>query len=405
MHIRFVGAGAVFALALSACGHSGSAVVPPARSVAAVAPSPTPAPSVGAAASAKRSTMTISVAIPAKKASASRGRGTKTVSPSTAYVDVVLKSLEGDAQPVNGPYSTVVAVSQLGTCQTGGRSAGRAAQSANQRAPQSNYSCVTVNVPAPVGHAIYAVAALDANMTLLDYIDGVPVTVDSSGTAAFTATLNGVGASLYGYTMLGSPGDFTNYKTMNAVDCSADVLQYEPKAVCSFEFNVLDGSGSDMFVNWQSPGLGRLANFVTVTATDTTSQQALNVTANNMTPMAENPTYEVDFDPATDAPGWIGNGIYAGAALKTYNAVIHPDLSEIPNGTTTTVDIKAVMQPAGTTTFGPNVVVPVTQAATYTWDYSCSTVTVPAGDPSGVAEGTVLHYCMPQESNLAVTIR
>lgn len=403
MHMRFVGAGAVFALALSACGHSGSAVVPAARSAAAVAPSPTPAPSVGAAASAKRSTMMISVAIPPKKASASRGRGAKTVSPSTAYLDVVLQSLDGDAQPVNGPYSTLVPVSQIGSCSTGGRAVGRAPQSANQRRPQYNYSCVSISVPAPVGHAVYAVGALDPNMTLLDYVDGVPVTVTESGTAAFTATLNGVGASLYGYTMLTDPNQTTAYKTQYGVDCLPEVVQYQPKAVCAFVFDALDGSGQDMFVNWQPPGLGRLANFLALTANDVTNQQQVNIGVNSVTP-TENPVYEIDFDPASNGTSRNGT-LYSFGPLTTYNAVIHPDLTQIPSGTTATVEFTAVMQPVGTAIFGPNVVVPVTQATTFTWDYSCTTVTVGGNDPSGVAEGTVLHYCLAPESNLAITVQ
>jgi hypothetical protein len=391
----------VFALALSACGHSGSAVVPAARGAA--APAATPAPSVGAAASAKRSTMTISIAIPAKKAVASRTRGTKTVSPSTAYVDVVLQSLDGDAQPVNGPYSTLVPVSQIGTCSTGGRAHGRAPQSAHERVTQSNYGCVSVSVAAPVGNAVYAVGALDSNMTLLDYADGVPVTVTSSGTATFTATLNGVGASLFGYTMLTNPNETTSYKTQYGVDCLPEVVQYEPKAVCAFVLDALDGSGSDMFVNWQAPGLGRLANFLALTATDVTNQQVLNISDNDMTP-TENAVYEIDFDPASNGASRVGT-TYSAGPLSTYNAVIHPDLSQIPSGTTATVEFSAVMQPAATTTFGPNVVVPVTQPATFTWDFSCSNVTVGANDPSGVAEGTVLRYCLPQESNLNLVVR
>jgi hypothetical protein len=405
MHIRFIAAGSVLLLALSACGHAGSnSAVVPAPHAPAAAPAATTAPSVGAAARAPKSTMTISVAIPAKKAAASGARQKKTISPSTAYVDVVLQSLDGDAQPVNGPYSTLVPVSQIGSCHSGGRAHGRAAQSAQQRAPQTTYSCVTVSVAAPVGHAVYAVGALDANMNLLDAIDGVPVTVDSSGTAAFTTTLDGVGASVYGYTMLTDPNHTTDYKTQYGVDCLPEVVQYEPKAVCSFVFDVLDGSGQDMFVNLEAPGLGWLANYLTLTATDLTNQAVLNIGVNDTPPVTENPAYEIDFDPTALGPNRVGT-VYTPGTLSTYNGVIHPDLSEIPSGTTSTVEFKAVMQPAATTTFGSNVVIPVTQPATFTWDYSCTTVTVGANDPSGVAEGTVLHYCLPQESNLAVTVR
>lgn len=397
MHYRSIAASGALLLALAACGHAGSSAVPPVhRAAASATPAPTPAPSVGAAATAKRSTMRISIAIPGRTSSANQRR-TKTVSPATAYVDVVLQSLDGDVQPVNGPYSTLVPVSQIGTCSTGGRAHGRATQ--------STYGCVSVNVAAPVGHAVYAVGALDANMTLLDYAERVPVTVDSSGTAAFTATLDGVGGSLYGYTMLTDPNQSSSYETQYGVDCLPEVVQYEPKAVCSFIFDALDGSGSDMFLNWQSPGLGHLANFLALSAMDVTNQQLMNIGINDLTPIPDNPAYEIDFDPAGNNTASRVGTVYTAGWLSTYNGVIHPDLSQIPSGTTATVEFKAVMQPPATTAFGPNVVVPVTEPATFTWDYTCRNVTVGANDPSGVAEGTVVRYCLQPESNLSVTVR
>src|SRR6202035_1962360 len=119
--IKLLAASAVAALAFSACAGSGSSPVPlgggqekPATPLATTAP----ASGGGSAAAAQRSTMNISIRIPAKKKSSAGKRGTKTVSPGTAYVDVVLKSHNGMMQPVDGPYTVLVPVSQLGDCNT-----------------------------------------------------------------------------------------------------------------------------------------------------------------------------------------------------------------------------------------------------------------------------------------------
>jgi hypothetical protein len=396
MHIERLGACAVFALALAACGHSGSAVVPAPRAASAVT-APTPAPSVGAAASAKRSTMTISISIPAKKASGNK-RAAKTVSPSTAYVDVVLKSLDGDAQPVNGPYSSLVPVSQLGAC--GGGGGGRA----HGRTTQSASGCVTVSVAAPVGNAIYAVAAVDSSMTLLDYADSVPVTVTSSGAANLSATLNGAAASVKGFTLLTNPLSTTGFETDNAVGCPANVVQYEPKAVCAFAFDALDAGGDDMAASWTPASHGYLANALALSVTDVTAQQPLNIAYGSSQPNAASPVYEIDFDPANPGGGLTGTTLAAGL-LYTYGAVVHPDLSEISAGSAATVEFKAVLQPPATTAFGDSIVMPQGGPSTFVWDLTCKNVTVGANDASGVAEGTALQYCLPQESDLHLGVQ
>ncbi len=171
----------------------------------------------GTAASAQRSTMTVSIAIPARKMTAGNKRATKTISPGTAYVDVVLQSLNGNSQPVDGPYSVLIPVSQLNGCYTGGRSHGRSVQALPV--------CSIATVPAPVGNDVYAIAALDSNMTLLDYAENVPVDVMSSGSAVLSASLDGVGSGIIGYSMLTDPSNTTTFRLQNLVDCPANAVQ------------------------------------------------------------------------------------------------------------------------------------------------------------------------------------
>ncbi len=397
MNIRLLAASAVFAVAVSACGSSGSTTLPAARGAQPSAPVATAAPaSGGTAATAQRSSMTISIRIPARTKISNGKRGTKTVSPATAYVDVVLQSFDGNAQPVGGPYSTLVPVSQLGACGGGGR--------AHARTPLSGSGCFTVSVPAPVGNAVYAVAAVDANMTLLDYAENIPVSVASGTTATLSATLNGVGSAVVGYTLPTDPQHTTQYNLQHGVDCSAYVVQYDPKAACSFLIDVADYSGDDMAQGNSISSQAYLANALALTVTDLTTQQPLNVGYDAVSPSSGSPAYEIDFDPAAPQGGLSGTTLGAGR-LGTYNTVLHPDLSEIPASATDTIEFKAVLQQPATTAFGPSIVLPQSSAATFTWDLSCSNVTVGAGDPSGVAEGTVLQYCLPQQSNLNVVIQ
>jgi hypothetical protein len=395
MNIRFLAAGAVLALALSGCGHAGASSVPGART--GVDPATPAAGSHGAgggtAASAQRSTMTITIAIPAKKNSAATKRTPKTVSSGTTYIDVVLQSLNGDPQPVDGPYSVLVSAWQPTSCGGGGR--------AHARAPQS--VCFTVDVPAPVGNDVYAIAALDGGMTLLDYTENVPVTVGSSGSATLSAALDGVGSGVTGYSMLTDPSQTTSFRLQYGVDCPAYSVQYEPKAVCSFLFDVIDGSGDDMAVDGVSSG-AYLANFLALTATDVTTQQPLNLGYDTLAPNASVPVQEIDFDPANPAGGLAGV-VLDGGRLGRYNTVLHPDLSEIPPDATDTVEFKAVLSPATTTAFGPNVHLPATDTATFTWDLSCKNVTIGPNDPTGLAEGSTIQFCLPQESNVHVVLR
>jgi hypothetical protein len=399
MNIKCIAAGAILALALAGCGHAGSSAVPAARTSGDQTNSNAPGShgsGGGTAASAQRSTMTISIVIPPKKKSAGNKRATKTVSSGTAYVDVVLQSLNGDAQPVDGPYSTLVPVSQLGSCNGGGggRAHGRATQSVQ---------CVTLSVPAPVGNDVYAIAALDANMTLLDYVENVSVTVTSSGSTALSAALNGVGSGITGYSMLTDPSQTTSFRLQYGVDCPTYSVQYEPKAVCSFLFDVSDGTGDDMAVDGVSSG-AYLANFLALTVTDLTTQQPLNLGYDALTPDASVPVHEIDFDPANPAGGLAGV-VFNGGRLARYNTVLHPDLSEIPPDTTDTVEFKAVISPATTTAFGPNVHLPLTDPFAFTWDLTCKNVTIGPNDPTGLAEGSTIQFCLPQESNVNLVVR
>lgn len=339
--------------------------------------------------------MSISIAIPAKKATAAGKRATKTVSSGTAYVDVVLQSFNGEPQPAGGPYSVLVPVSQLGACYTGGRAHGRAVQSVS--------GCFTVSVPAPVGNDVYAVGAVDSNMTLLDYVDNVPVTVGSGGSATLSATLNGVGSAVTGYTMLTDPDHTTQYRLQRGVDCPASDVQYDAKAACSFVLDVADYSGDDMAAGNSVSSQAHLANVLALTVTDLTTQQPLNVGYDALAPSATTPLQEIDFDPI-NAPGLSGTVLNAGP-LSSYNTVVHPDLSEIASNSTDVVEFKAVLWPAPTTAFGANVLLPSIDPVTFTWDLSCKNVTVGASDPSGVAEGSVLQFCEPQESSLHVVVQ
>jgi hypothetical protein len=398
MNLRLLAASAVFALAASACGNSGSSSVPSARTGANPAPAATSSPNAGTAASAQRSTMTISISIPSKTKTSAHRRRPKTVSSGTTYVDVVLQSLNGEPQPASGPYTVLVPVSQLGACPThSGRGHNRAVQSAS--------GCFTVSVPAPVGNDVYAVGALDGSMTLLDYVENVPVTVGSSGTASLVATLNGVGAEVIGSTMLADPANVTPYRAQYGVDCPASAVQYDAKAVCSFVFDVADGSGDDMAVGNAALSQAYLANALAFTATDITTQQPLDIAYDTASPNAAAPINEIDFDPAT-WPGGAVSGVTLNAGrLGRYNAVIHPDLGEIPPNATDVVEFKAVLSPPATTAFGPSVLLPNTGPVTFTWDLSCKNVTVGPNDPSGLAEGSVLQFCEPQESSFHLVVQ
>jgi hypothetical protein len=398
MNIRLFAAGAIAALTVSACAHAGSSAVPTARAaVGAGAPGSTTTPGTGGgtAASAQRATMTISITVPAKKAAAAGTRAAKTVSSGTAYVDVVLQSYNGEPQPAGGPYDVLVPVSQLGSCYSGGRAHGRAAQSVS--------GCFTVSVPAPVGNDVYAVGAVDPNMVLLDYAENVGVTVGSGGSATLTATLDGVGGAVSGYTMLTDPNHTTQYRSQHGVDCPAYDVQFDAKAVCSFALDVADFSGDDMAVGNSVSSQGYLANALALTVTDLTTQQPLNIGYDAIGPSATTPAQEIDFDPV-NTPGLSGTVMNAGP-MGTYNTVVHPDLSEIAPNATDVIEFKAVLWPAPTTAFGSNVLLPSTTALTFTWDLSCKNVTVGANDPSGVAEGSVLQFCEPQESSLHVVVQ
>jgi hypothetical protein len=406
MNIRFLAASAVLGFVLSACGSSSSVPAGSAGKISAA--SPTSAPSAapvsggsggGSAASAKRSTMTISFTIPKKTSSMSGKRKTKTVSPGTAYVDVVLKSLNGNVQPVDGPYSVLLPMSQVGYCSTGQRD--------HARAPQSVVvpsGCFSVQVPAPVGYAVYSVAALDNTMTMLDYADNIGVNVTDNQTATLTATLNGVGASIYHWVSLTDPQHTTQYNIQHGVDCPAYFVQYDPKAICSFQFNAVDASGNDMAIkNINAPGV--LANNLTISATDLTTGQPLNIENDALPPDPQNPIYQIMWDPTNPAGGISGTFKNAGQ-MSTYNTAIHPDLSEIPANSTDTVRFTAVLNKPSTYSFGPSVLYPFADdTATFTWDYSCQNVTIGPNDPSGVAEGSVFQYCSAHESNIDVVIQ
>ena len=398
MTIRLFAAGAVLALAVSACANSGSSFVAARRTAANPAAPPATAQPVsgrGSAASAQRSTMSISISIPAKKAPAGNRRTPKTVSPGIAFLDIVLQSLNGEAQPVDGPYSVLIPVSQLTNC---GTRVGRTHTSALVTAP----GCA-VSVAAPVGNDVYAIGALDSTMTLLDYAESVPVTVTSTGTAKLAATLDGVGSAVVGYTTLTDPLHTTSYRLQNGVDCPATYVQYDAKAVCSFAFDVMDFSGADMALPSVSNG-AYLANALTFTVTDLTTQQPITIGYDTVPPDPAAPAQEIDFDPSNQQTGLTGTVLNAGR-LSRYSSVIHPDLTEIPASATDTVEFKAVLSPATTSAFGSNVLLPNTAATTFTWDLSCRNVTVGANDPSGVAEGSLLQFCEPQESGVHVVVQ
>jgi hypothetical protein len=395
MNIRFLAASALCALAASACGNSGSSS---ARAGAVPVPAATSSPNPGTAASAQRSTMTISISIPAKTKTSSQRRRPKTVSSGTVYVDVVLQSLNGEPQPAGGPYSVLLPVSQLGACPThGGRG--------HSRAVQSTSGCFTVSVPAPVGNDVYAVGALDAGMTLLDYVENVPVTVGTSGTATLVATLDGVGAEVLGSTMLADPANMTAYRAQYGVDCPPSSVQYDAKAVCSFVFDVADGSGDDMAVGNAATSQAYLANALAFTATDLTTQLPLNIAYDTALPNGAAPVNEIDFDPANPQGGQVTGVTLNAGRLGRYNAVIHPDLGAIPPNATDVIEFKAVLSAPATTAFGPSVRLPNAAPATFTWDLSCKNVTVGPDDPSGVAEGSVLQFCLPQESSFHLVVQ
>jgi plastocyanin len=403
MNLKFLAASAVLGFVLSACGSSSSVPAAGAGKLPAVQPTsaPTAAPvsGGGSAATAKRSTMTIKLTIPKRTSAMANGaRRTKTISPGTAYVDVVLQSLNGNVQPVDGPYSVLIPVTETGSCSSGGNR-GRS------RAPQDVSSgCFSVSIPAPVGSAVYAVATLDNTMTMLDYADGLPVTVTDNQTATLAAGLNGVGASIYHWISLTNPRNTNEYNIQHGVDCPAYFVQYDPNAICTFMFNAVDPSGSDMAIKVpNSPGV--LANTLTISATDLTTGQPLNIENDAGLPDPQNPIYQIMWDPSTPAGGMSGTFKNAGT-LSTYNTAIHPDLSEIPPNSTDTVRFTAVLNKPSTYAFGPSVLYPFSgDTATYTWDYTCHNVTVPPGDPSGVQEGSVFQYCSAHQSNLDVVIQ
>lgn len=389
MTIRFLAASACAALALTGCANSGASNVPAARPHTTATAAPVPG---GTASGARRSTMKISIAIPVKTKTSANGRKGQTVSPSTASLDVVLQTLNGTAQPTDGPYNTLVPLAQLGSCDGGGSGRARA------RAPQSVSNCYTATVPAPVGDAVYAIAAVDSGMTLLDYAENVAVTVDASGSATLSANLNGVGASVIGYSVVTDPSH-ESHAPADLVDCPGFVAQYDAGAVCGYDFEFADNSGDDMAL--ALPIAGYLANAVDLTATDLTTHQALNINYNDA-PDPANPVHEIDFDPAVPAGAPSGT-VLSGGQLTTYFTDVRPDLSEIPAGATDIVEFKAVLMPPATTAFGPNVLLPHAAATAFTWDLPCRNVTVPADDPSGVAEGTVMQFCDPPSNvNLVV---
>ena len=390
MNLRLLTAGAVFSVALAACGTSGSSTLPAAHGKTATPSAPAaPTTGGGTAASAARSTMTISIAIPAKKkAPASAGaRSKKSVSPNAAFLDVVLQSLDGTAQPVNGPYSVLVPLTGLQQCTTGsGRS-------------QTTFSCYTTNMTAPVGAAVYAVGVLDQNMTLLDYADNIPVTVMNGATATLSTNLMGVGASMIGYWSLTNPNNTTQYNIQHGVDCSHDVVLIDPQAICSYLFDVADNTGDDIATE---PGAGTLANALTLSAVDLNAQQQLNLGWDADPVDPSNLVEHLVFD-RNSPSGFTGTTFNTGG-LSTYNTVLHFDLSGIPSGETHTVEITATLQPPVTTAFGPNVQFAHGGAASQTWDIPCRTVTVGPADPSGVPEGSVLHFC-DAPSNLHVIVQ
>jgi hypothetical protein len=345
--------------------------------------------------------MTISIALPPKKAAAGIGRAPKTVSPGIAYLDVVLQSLDGAAQPVTGPYTVLIPASQLTNCGT--RTGSSHTSTLHTSAVLAPPPGCTASVAAPVGNAVYAVGALDSTMTLLDYAENVPVTVPSTGTATLAATLNGVGSAVAGYTMLTDPAHTTSYRLQYGVDCPADDVQYDAKAVCSFGFDVDDFSGSDMALTAQSPNGAHLANALAFSVTDLTTQQPITIGYDSSQPDPTAPAQEIDFDPNT--PGGLTGVVLNAGRLGRYSSVIHPDLTEIPANATDTVEFKAVLAPASTTAFGPSVALPNAGAVTFTWDLACKNVTIGPSDPSGVAEGSTLQFCEPQESGVHVVVQ
>jgi hypothetical protein len=226
--------------------------------------------------------------------------------------------------------------------------------------------------------------------------------VGSSGSATLSATLNGVGSGISGYSTLTDPAHTTSFRMQYGVDCPGYSVQYEPKAVCSFLFDAVDGAGDDMAT--QSAGAAYLANGLALTAADVTTQQPLNIGYDTLVPNAMGTVQEIDFDPANPQGGLAGV-VLNGGRLNRYSVVLHPDLSEIPADSTDTVEFKAVLSPANTTAFGASVHLPATDPATFTWDLSCKNVTIGPNDPTGLAEGTTIQYCLPQESNLNVVVR
>jgi hypothetical protein len=384
MNFRLLAACVVVGFAASACGNSGSSAVPTARLGAGQSqPSSPPSAGGGTAASAQRSSMTITITIPARKGSA-QGRRARTVSPNIAYLDVVLQSLNGTAQPVNGPYSVLIPVSQLNGCSSGGtRSTGRSVQSLG--------GCYTTTVPAPIGSAVYAIGVLDGGMTLLDYAEGAAVGITGNGNDSLTATLNGVGATVAGSYVFTDPGN-----APDPLHCNSYEQAYDVHAVCSYTFHLVDNSGDDM----ADGGTGHGANRVALTVTDLTAQQAMNI-AHDDYPSSVFVANEVDFDPAVPASSTPSNYVVQGGALPDYTTFIRPELSDIPAGETHMVEFKAVLSAAATTAFGPNVIVPA--GGTFTWDLPCRHVIVGPNDPSGVGEGTHLEYCDPT-ANLNLTV-
>jgi hypothetical protein len=328
--------------------------------------------------------MTISITIPARHASSARRA--RTVSPNLAYLDIVLQSLDGVAQPVNGPYSTLIPASQLGAC-SGGGTRGKT------RAPQTLSGCFSASLPAPVGDAVYAVAVLDAGMTLLDYAENAAVHVTGSGDDTLAASLNGVAASVIGSYTLTDPGT-----SADPVHCAPDTIQYDTHALCSYTFYLVDASADNMGGGTAN---AHPANRVVFTATDLTAQSPLNI-AHDDYPSSASVADEIDFDPAVPAASAPSGTVLQAGFMQNYGTTIRPDLGEISVGTTHVVEFKAAVDAAATTAFGPSVVIP--PARTFTWDLPCKNVTVGAGDPSGVAEGTALQFC-DVAANLNVTIQ
>jgi hypothetical protein len=148
-----------------------------------------------------------------------------------------------------------------------------------------------------------------------------------------------------------------------------------------------------------------LANAVALTATDLTTQLPLNIAYDTASPNAAAPVNEIDFDPANPQGGQLAGATLNAGRLGRYNAVIHPDLSAIPPSSTDVVEFSAVLAPPATTAFGPNVHLPNAAPVTFTWDLTCKNVTVGPNDPSGVAEGSVLQFCLPQESSFHLVVQ